>query len=181
MNRCSLLHCLTHIQEWFIIQHLLAGCTYPWGEFVPPSVQLPDKLSLCVTYSWSTSRFSALAKAKGPLCHLLGIPDVPTFLLFSQVGGPLLYIHKCKHTCPWSLPFQAAPRQQEQRCSARSQRWACPLPGCLRAGSPRDTDFVFSLLQHQTSFQLPCMQLTQLFLRPKFRKDLGSTHFIVFL
>lgn len=97
INRCSLLHCLMDIREWFIIQHLLAGCKYPWGEFVPPSMQLPDKLSLCVTYSWSTSRFSALAKAKGPLCHLLGIPDVPTFLLFGQVGGPLLYIHQCKH------------------------------------------------------------------------------------
>lgn len=179
MNPHSLPHCLTDIQDWFIIQHPLGGCKYPWGAFVPPSVQLPDKLSLCVTCGGSTSRFSALAKAKGLFLHLLGIPDVPTFLLLGQVGGPLLCIHKHKHTCPWSLIFQVAPKQQEQRSSARSQRWACLLSGFLCVGSPHATDFVFSVLQHQTSFQFPCMQLTQVFLRPEFRKDLGSTHFIV--
>ena len=105
----------------------------------------------------STPHFSALAKAKAPFLHPPGIPHVLPFLLFGQVGGPLLYIHKCRHTLSWRLIFQVTPNQKEQRSSASSHRCPWLVSGLLHVASPPcGTDFrVFSVPATLDKFPIP--------------------------
>jgi len=57
-------------------------------------------------------------------------------LLFGQIGGPLLYFQKCRHTLSWSLIFQVTPNQKEQQPFARSGHWARLVSGFLHVASP---------------------------------------------
>lgn len=87
---------------------------------------------------------------------------------------------KCRLTLSWSGISQVTQKQKEQRFSARSPRWAWLLS--LSPGGLTTTWHwlccVFSSCSTRPNFQFPCMQLTQLFLTPKFRKHLVAMPFI---
>lgn len=92
---------------------------------------------------------------------------------FGQVGEPLLYIHKCRHTLSWSGISQARQKRKEQRSSARSHGWAWLQSAFLQvASAPRGTYSAVSsapAAPEQISNSLACVWHSS-FWHPKFRK-----------
>lgn len=123
INPPLLQHCLTDILDCFIIpgpadslQILLWSVCHSQPASLWQTVgnsqiisALPSGQSRSCLLGRSTPCFLGLAKAKAPFLYPPGIPDVLPFLLFGQVGRPLLCIHKYRQTLSWSLIFQVTP------------------------------------------------------------------------
>lgn len=140
-------------------QHLLTHCKYSSRAFVTPSVHPPDKLwwqsnNLCITLgpeqtgspgrSTHLPRFPALAQRQALPLRPLGIPDVLPFLLFGQVGGPLLYMTNADTR----FPGVGFPRWHKSKRSSDSLQGALAGLGYCHflqvASPPRGTDSAVS-------------------------------------